>query len=109
MGRLTWLSIPENRRPLKGRINIIISKSIKSELDLTFSTEGKFFLVLKFYLAGLFRPYNLTDQRRTVYVAESFESALSLIENDSFLSDIVEKVVVIGGSRLFEESILHSQ
>jgi dihydrofolate reductase len=31
MGKNTWLSIPENRRPLKNRTNIIISTSLLSE------------------------------------------------------------------------------
>lgn len=29
MGRLTWQSIPEQRRPLKGRVNIVISKGFQ--------------------------------------------------------------------------------
>jgi len=29
MGRLTWQSIPEHRRPLKGRINIVVSKGFQ--------------------------------------------------------------------------------
>jgi dihydrofolate reductase len=42
-----------------------------------------------------------------VFVARNFEDALSIAETHPSLEDIVEKVVVIGGSRLFEESILH--
>ena len=34
MGSKTWFSIPKNNRPLKKRINIIISKKIKSILNL---------------------------------------------------------------------------
>lgn len=30
MGRRTWESLPETRRPLKGRYNIIVSKTMKS-------------------------------------------------------------------------------
>ena len=37
MGRNTWLSIPETRRPLKNRTNIIISRN--TELELTSSSH----------------------------------------------------------------------
>ncbi|CAD5112210.1 DgyrCDS1443 [Dimorphilus gyrociliatus] len=50
MGRKTWLSIPEKRRPLKDRINIIISTTIK----------------------------NLTDPN--TYVVNSFEDSIKLIK-----------------------------
>lgn len=35
MGRNTWNSIPENFRPLKGRINIILSRTIAENKDIT--------------------------------------------------------------------------
>ena len=35
MGKNTWLSIPENRRPLKNRTNIIISRNTELESNAT--------------------------------------------------------------------------
>lgn len=32
MGRLTWESIPENRRPLKERMNIVITRNVKYDI-----------------------------------------------------------------------------
>jgi dihydrofolate reductase len=39
MGKNTWCSIPENRRPLKNRTNIIISSSLSLPLQLTASSS----------------------------------------------------------------------
>jgi dihydrofolate reductase len=44
-----------------------------------------------------------------VYGVDSLEGALNLVDSHPALVDIVEKIVVIGGSQLFEESILHQR
>ena len=79
MGRKTWLGIPEKNRPLKGRINIVLTS------DQQWAKE------------------NLPSD---VYVASSLESALALVGTEP-LHQLVESVVIVGGVKLFEESILH--
>mmetsp|Transcript_32881 Transcript_32881/g.33495 ORF Transcript_32881/g.33495 Transcript_32881/m.33495 type:complete len:202 (+) Transcript_32881:82-687(+) len=75
MGRRTYEGIPERFRPLKNRINIVLSR------NLSYARQ-------------------LPDD---VITTDSFVKALSLAsENDN-----IERVVVIGGASLFEESILN--
>jgi len=79
MGRLTWESIPLKNRPLKNRLNVVISSTLSQEV---FDQDP--------VLSG-------------VLVASSLEDALSRIEQ----SEGVERAVVVGGARLFEESLFH--
>ena len=79
MGRKTWLGIPEKNRPLKGRINIVLTR------DQQWAKE------------------NLPSD---VYVASSLENAMALIGTEP-LQQLIESVVIVGGVQLFEESILH--
>lgn len=83
MGRLTWESIPEKNRPLKDRINIIITTKSIDEIF----------------------PNN--NNNNTIFVANSLESAIELISNNLLLNEIIERIVVIGGKQLFEDSICH--
>mmetsp|Transcript_2334 Transcript_2334/g.3678 ORF Transcript_2334/g.3678 Transcript_2334/m.3678 type:complete len:211 (+) Transcript_2334:29-661(+) len=80
MGRITWESIPEKNRPLKNRINFIISKTLQPEIF----TENP-----------------------NVFVATSLDEALEMIERNARLRESVEKAVVVGGARLFDESLFH--
>ena len=80
MGRKTWLGIPEKNRPLKGRINIILTKDLE--------------------WARMNLPCN-------VFIASSLDMAMSILENDPNLEGKVETAVVIGGKVLFEECLLH--
>jgi dihydrofolate reductase len=91
MGRLTWESIPEANRPLKDRINIVLTER---PLDAIFPSNR----------CNLFRN---TDTQH-IYVAKSFNEALQLI-TDSSWGSWVEKAVVVGGAQLFEEALFHPQ
>ena len=80
MGRRTWLGIPEKNRPLKGRVNIVLTNDqqwAKSNLPVG------------------------------VFVTNSLESALQIIETDPSIRGTIESAVVVGGVKLFEESLLH--
>jgi dihydrofolate reductase len=79
MGRLTWLGIPEKNRPLKGRINIVLTGNVE------------------------WADSNLPDG---VFTATTLKDAMNLIENEESIRGSIETAVVIGGVKLFEESIL---
>lgn len=80
MGRDTWNSIPTKYKPLPGRLNIIISTTL---------------------------PVSLEKELENVLVAGSFSDALRRLSEISRLRDTIERIVVIGGVRLFEESFFH--
>lgn len=75
MGRKTWAGIPENRRPLPGRINIVLSRNPDT------STYPKGVLVCK-----------------------SLEEAIAATE-DGDLHGKVENVWIIGGGSVYNEAM----
>ncbi|XP_062984698.1 dihydrofolate reductase isoform X2 [Elgaria multicarinata webbii] len=89
MGKKTWFSIPEKHRPLKGRINIVLSKELKEV------PEGAH------------------------YLAKSLDEALDLLESSELASKVDMAWIVGGSSvykaamdkpvhhRLFVTRILH--
>lgn len=82
MGRKTWESLPEKHRPLKGRYNIVLSRSALEE-----PTGGEWgALVLD-----------------KLNVVNSLEGALVLIER----SPNVGGVFVIGGANVYAQAIAH--
>lgn len=80
MGRVTWESIPLARRPLQSRINVVVTSSSVEKIHPSPASH--------------------------LHVVQSFEEALDLLSAPP-LKDTVEKVVVIGGAKLFEESLFH--
>jgi dihydrofolate reductase len=80
MGRRTWLGIPEKNRPLKGRVNIVLTNDQQ------------------------WAKSNLPDG---VFVANSLENALQIIETEPSIRGTIESAIVIGGVQLFEESLRH--
>ena len=86
MGRRTWEGIPAKNRPLKGRLNVVLSRA---------------------------RPADLPSE---VMHATSLDGALALLArlNTSNALDLtgeksIESAVVIGGVSLFEETAAHTQ
>ncbi|KAL3682689.1 hypothetical protein R1sor_000711 [Riccia sorocarpa] len=75
MGRLTWDSLPVKFRPLKGRLNVILSRTLKEE--------------------------GLGD---STLVCRSVDSALTLLANPQYASDI-ETVFIIGGGEILRETM----
>ncbi|KAL0931770.1 dihydrofolate reductase [Colletotrichum truncatum] len=83
MGRKTWDSIPPRFRPLKGRLNIVISRSYPA-LDLSNPAPADF-------------------DKEPVKVS-SLEQALSFLRSRSDSAD-VGKVFVIGGAQIYAAAL----
>lgn len=80
MGRKTWESIPEKFRPLKGRINVVLTRSAVSSAKTAFP-DG-------------------------VIVASSLQDASDKLEAFPPKSNIkVGKVFVMGGSQIYEQAM----
>ncbi|XP_071742151.1 bifunctional dihydrofolate reductase-thymidylate synthase 1-like [Rutidosis leptorrhynchoides] len=76
MGRKTWESIPLSRRPLTGRLNVVLTHSTSFE-------------------------FTTTD---TVIMCGSFDSALEVLASSPYCLSI-ERVFVIGGGEILRESL----
>ncbi|CAH8582724.1 unnamed protein product [Heterobilharzia americana] len=73
MGRATWESIPQTFKPLKDRINIVVSST-------------------------------LLEPPPGVHVVSSLDAAVNLLRSEE-LSSTVDEVFIIGGSRLYHETL----
>lgn len=83
MGRKTWDSIPPKFRPLKGRLNIVISRSHAEEADGSASNS------------------NINPETDPVRVS-SLEKALEYVAGaNSSSSNKVARVFVIGGAQIY--------
>ncbi|CAH7673530.1 dihydrofolate reductase-like domain-containing protein [Phakopsora pachyrhizi] len=103
MGRNTWESIPKNLRPLKNRINLVISNRIKSldELipngnNISTRDEG----------ISLTREHGSSPTLPTVYLSDSLSSAIDLLVS---ISSKINKIFVIGGSQLYSSILSLSE
>lgn len=81
MGKRTWLSIADKYRPLKNRLNIVLTSD---------SIWGEEYL----------KPLN-------VLYANSLDNALEQLNQNDIYKTTIENAVVIGGALLFEETLLH--
>ncbi len=79
MGRRTWESIPDKFRPLRGRLNVVLTRSSRKSLGIP-------------------------PQHENVLVSDSFDSALALLAAPP-LSSEVESVFIIGGGQVYRSVI----
>ena len=80
MGRKTWESIPEQAKPLKDRINIVLSSNPKT-------VNG------------------YKDKNPDLYTCDSLENSLSLVDQE--LGKKAGNVFLIGGKKVYEEGFEH--
>jgi dihydrofolate reductase/thymidylate synthase len=76
MGRKTYDSLPKSKRPLPDRVNIVVSRTMPT--GMTKAENGA-----------------------TLFVAPSFEAALTAIDTPDVLGNLVDQVFVIGGADLY--------
>ncbi|KAJ1656234.1 dihydrofolate reductase [Dispira simplex] len=99
MGRKTWESIPHTFRPLKNRVNIIVSRN----RDLLQGTE--------YQLGPLLHVCSSVDDALR-YLTDSFPLRLqSRMPTDTTLSSakevLLHKVFVIGGEQIYQAVLSH--
>ena len=90
MGRRTWESIPAKFRPLPGRLNLILSRSVGQEENLGALSNGA-------------KQSCKTDETG-VHMAHSLTSALEWLASPVNCKG-VESVFVIGGGQVYQEAI----
>jgi len=89
MGRKTWESIPEKFRPLPGRLNVVLSAS------------GQVYEKSNKENGGAEDAKCLPEG---VLARASIEEALETLSTGEY-KDIIEKVFVIGGAKVYEEAL----
>lgn len=76
MGRKTYFGIPESKRPLPQRLNIILSTTLKP-----------------------------SDLPSDVLLYPNLESAMKMLEEDENLKQKIETVWIVGGSGVYAEAM----
>jgi len=95
MGRKTWESIPEQFRPLQGRLNIILTRNV-DQLPPTLADA-----------VAKTKARNTSSLAGEVRVASSLDAALDLLSSDSTMIREIEHVFVIGGGQVYNDAIVH--
>lgn len=76
MGRLTWLSIPKEFKPLKNRLNVIISSKLDQES---------------------------LGEKPNILLFTSFDEAINSLVNDH--KNTIESIYAIGGSMIYKKAL----
>lgn len=80
MGRKTYFGIPESKRPLPQRLNIVLSSTLKP-----------------------------SDLPTDVILQPNLESAMQYLENDEKINKQIETVWIVGGSGVYKEAMASSR
>ena len=109
MGRKTWESIPARFRPLTGRINVVLSRSITGKENSSANSAAKVLCCLN-YESHAYHTCSVSAKPQSgldaVESSGSLSEAMQLLEAPGF-SGRVEQVYVIGGAQVYAEA-LHS-
>jgi len=84
MGRKTWESLPTKHRPLKNRLNIILTRDKTHTRDQEPGHQGGFI-------------------EQNFFWADSIDTALDICRNQPN----IENILVIGGANLYAQAIIH--
>ncbi|XP_013108278.2 dihydrofolate reductase [Stomoxys calcitrans] len=76
MGRKTYFGVPESKRPLPQRLNIVLSTTLKA-----------------------------SDLPKDVLLHPNLESAMEFLENDEEMKKQIETVWIVGGSGVYKEAM----
>ncbi|XP_055858908.1 dihydrofolate reductase [Episyrphus balteatus] len=76
MGRKTYFGVPESKRPLPDRINIVLTRN----------------------------PVP-SDYPESVILCSSLEQAMKRLEEDNDLKSVIENVWIVGGSEVYKEAM----
>ena len=75
LGKNTWFSVPEKFRPLKGRLNVVISSTLKTE-----------------------------DLPENVKLCRSLPDAVDLLSSAPY-NNTIEEIFIVGGASLYKEGM----
>lgn len=103
MGRKTWESIPQSQRPLRNRLNIILSRD-PSWLCGSYTLNQPTVRCSEHREQREQREHR-EQREQNVHVCGSFESALEFIYKNQI--DKIERIWVIGGAEIYKEALKH--
>lgn len=95
MGRNTWESIPQKFKPLKNRVNIVISRNKDYQLCVQASVRSYWFADGSARL-----PSGSTTPKSPLYLESDLSSALTRVSDPS---NAIHRSFVIGGASLYSE------
>ncbi|GLI68727.1 hypothetical protein VaNZ11_013217 [Volvox africanus] len=116
MGRKTWESIPIKFRPLKGRLNVVLSRAFSVEDDIVSAADENSSAVSNRH-AATGNDKVQADVYETalrfgaklhsdVLGCGSLEAALALLDHEKLKSEVAD-VFIIGGGQIYAEALRH--
>lgn len=100
MGRRTWESIPERFRPLRNRVNFVISSQM-SQGSHGGSPEGPYVLPSLSAAVGLLKNHQAQDwMKGDDFTAQSATNDLALSTGI-----LISRTFIVGGASLYEEAL----